>query len=73
VGRRALELVVEYIPNEILKIHCDDLYNGRSHEEGRLYQEIFKDHISFEELNAFGFWDRIEKKIEKLGGCENLL
>ena len=41
VGRHALELAVEYIPNGILKIYCDDISKGKSPEEGRIYNEVF--------------------------------
>jgi hypothetical protein len=70
IGRHALELAVEYIPNGILKIYCDDISNGRSPEEGRIYNEIFRDHISQSELKLFGFWERLKNKTESLGGCE---
>lgn len=70
VGRHALELAVEYIPNQLLKIYCDDISNGRSPEEGRIYNEIFRDHISESELKLFGFWERLKNKTESLGGCE---
>jgi hypothetical protein len=70
VGRHAIELAVEYIPNQLLKIYCDDISNGRSPEEGRIYNEIFRDHISESELKLFGFWERLKNKTESLGGCE---
>ncbi len=73
VGRHALELAVEYIPNEILKIYCDDISKGKTPEEGRMYNEIFRDHIPLLELYAFGFWDRLKNKTESLGGCEYIL
>ena len=69
VGRHAFELAVEYLPDEILEIYCDDLVNKRTYENGRIYNEIFKDHITLKELKAFGFWDRIRRRVEKLGGC----
>jgi hypothetical protein len=70
IGRHALELAVEYIPNGILKIYCDDISKGRSPEEGRIYNEIFREHISHSELKLFGFWERLKNKTESLGGCE---
>jgi hypothetical protein len=70
IGRHALELAVEYIPNELLKIYCDDISKGRSNEEGRVYNEIFRDHISLAELKLFGFWERLKYRTESLGGCE---
>ncbi len=70
VGRHVFELAFEYLPDEILEIYCDDLANNRNHENGRLYNEIFKDHMSLKELEAFGFWNRIKNRVEKLGGCD---
>lgn len=70
VGRHALELAIEYLPKELLKIYCDDLQKGKTPEEGKLYNEIFRNHLSLDELNAFGFWDRMKEKVERLGGCE---
>jgi hypothetical protein len=73
IGRHALELAEEYVPNEILKIYCDDISKGKTHEEGRIYNEIFRDHISLKELNAFRFWDQMKNKIDEYGGCNKLL
>lgn len=73
IGRHALELAVEYIPNEILKIYCDDISKGKTPEEGRIYNEIFRDHIPLKELYTYGFWDRLKNKTESLGGCEYIL
>ena len=70
IGRHALELAVEYIPNGILKIYCDDISKGKSPEDGRIYNEIFRDHLSQSELKLFGFWERLKNKTESLGGCE---
>ena len=73
VGRRALELAVEYIPNEILKLYCEDVSKGKTEGNGKIYNEIFRDHIPLVELKAFGFWDRLKNKTESLGGCEYIL
>ena len=73
VGRRALELAIEYIPNEILKLYCDDVSKGKKEEEGKIYNEIFRDHVPLTELKALGFWDRLKNRIESLGGCEFIL
>jgi hypothetical protein len=72
VGRHVFELAFEYLPDKILEIYCDDLANNRPHENGRVYNEIFKDHISLNELERFGFWNRIKSRVEKLGGCKNV-
>ena len=72
VGRHALELAIEYLPKEILKIYCDDLIKNKTPENGRVYNEIFRNHISLKELDSFGFWDRLKQKIDGLGGCEEI-
>lgn len=73
VGRHALELAVEYIPKTILEIYCKDEADGKKPEEGRLYNEIFRNHISIKEMYAIGFWGRLRYKVGKLGGCEIIL
>ncbi len=73
VGRRALELAIEYIPNEILKLYCEDMSKGKKPEDGRIYNEVFRDHIPLPELHALGFWDRLKNRTESLGGCEYIL
>jgi len=72
VGRHALELAVEYLPKELLKIYCDDLIKNKTHENGRIYNEIFRNHLSLKELDSFGFWERLQNKIDGLGGCEEI-
>ena len=72
VGRHALELAVEYLPYKLLEIHCQDKSEGNRPENSKLYNEIFRNHLSLKELNAFGFWDRLDAKINRLGGCKNL-
>ena len=72
VGRHVFELALEYLPDEILKIYCDDLTNGKTKENGRLYAEIFKNHISLDELERMGLWNRLEKVVEERGGCDSI-
>jgi hypothetical protein len=72
VGRHAFELAVEYIPDEVLKIYCDDLAKGKTPENGRLYNEIFRNHLSLKELYSFEFWNRVKEKIDRSGGCKKI-
>ncbi len=73
VGRHALELAVEYLPKEILRIYCDDLVKNKTPETGRMYNEIFRGHLSLKELEASGFWHRVKDKIDKVGGCTKIM
>lgn len=72
VGRHVFELTLEYLPDEILKIYCEDDANGKTPENGRVFNEIFKNHISLSELKSYGLWDRLKKKAEESGGCKNI-
>ncbi len=72
IGRHALELAIEYIPNQILRIYCDDMKKEKTNAKGRMYNEIFRDHIPLYELEALGFWDRLKIKIDSSGGCETI-
>ena len=56
--------LLNIFPNEILKIYCDDVSKGKKEDDGRIYNEIFRDHIPLAELKAFGFWDGIKNKTE---------
>ncbi|HTX61870.1 MAG TPA: hypothetical protein VMC48_06130 [Methanobacterium sp.] len=73
VGRHAIELAVEYLPTAVLEIYCKDQMEGIKPEDGRLYNEVFKNHISLKEMYEFGFWGRLRYKVGKLGGCETIL
>jgi hypothetical protein len=67
VGRRPKELLIEYLPNNLLRDHKRDLRYGSSYEDSAVYGN-FKGIYTVAELERIGLWTRIEEKIAKLGG-----
>lgn len=71
VGRRVIELAIDYLPNYLLDLHCQDVEAGKSHAESQVYQ-IFSRLYTIEELQDMNLWTRIEEKIDAFGGCEHI-
>ena len=73
VGRRTRELAIKYLPRALLEGRCQDIRFARSHADSWVYMvPAFFRHYSVEELEAINLWDRIDAKIERLGGCATL-
>ena len=70
IGRRPTDLALEYLPNYLLKAHCDDIANGKSHSDGKVF-DLFKRYYAVTELEGKQFWERMDSKIAALGGCAN--
>ena len=72
VGRRVRELAVENLPQLLLHWRCLDLADGLPKESGRVYRPgssgIGRD-WTVAELEAMGFWERMDAKIAEYGGC----
>jgi hypothetical protein len=71
VGRRQFELALQYLPNWLLRSHCQDLADGRDHASSSVY-EVFKSNYTVAELEAAGLWDRMNSKIASFGGCDSI-
>ncbi len=71
IGRKVSELMIEYLPLATLNAHCQDILDGKSHAESYVYNQwsALNFIYSVEELEAMSFWDRMDAKIESLGGC----
>lgn len=69
VGRRPIELAIDYLPMPVLWAYCHDRAAGRSHADGEVYNEIFKPVYTLAELNAAQLWNRMDEKIAALGLC----
>ncbi len=68
IGRQTRELALEFLPNYVLRRHCEDLAAGRGHAESRVF-EIFERNYTVAQLEGMNLWERIEDKIDSLGGC----
>ncbi|MCE7743995.1 MAG: hypothetical protein GPJ52_02550 [Candidatus Heimdallarchaeota archaeon] len=73
VNRRPREFAIEFISDVLLHAHCEDLNEGRTHEESSVYESWgFFGHYTVAELESLNLWEKIEAKITAWGGCENL-
>ena len=70
VGRRPRELAIEYLPRALLTQRCRDIRDGNSHADSRVYRwTAFNRNYSVADLEATDLWNRIDTKINRLGGC----
>jgi len=73
VGRRVLELAIQYLPNLLLHHHCYDLAHGLSHANSTVFTSDFQNSLyTVADLEAAHLWQRMDAKIAQLGGCANI-
>jgi hypothetical protein len=64
-------LMLKYLPTALLRRHCRDVnYWNHSHADSTVFSGYFSGVYTVQELEAAGLWDRLEAKIQSLGGCE---
>ncbi len=68
IGRQVRELALIFLPNYVLKKHCEDKAANRSHANSEVF-EIFQRNYTVAQLEALNLWQRMETKITSLGGC----
>ncbi len=68
IGRQVRELALEFLPNYILRLHCEDLAANRNHANSRVF-ESFERNYSVQQLETRDLWQRMDDKINSLGGC----
>ena len=69
VSRRVSDLAIKYLPRTLLVPRCRDIRERRSHSNSHVIAWIPPLHYSVQELEAIKLWDRIDAKIDELGGC----
>ena len=72
VERRLIELAIEYLPDSLLNNHCEDLNEGRPHEDSHVYKYTLRRVYSVDFLEAQNLWSRMDSKIAAWGGCDVL-
>lgn len=69
VGRRPMELSIDYPTDAMLALYVDDVTKGRGHAEGRVYNEWFQNtsdygnsyyYFTLAELEARGLWTNLD-------------
>lgn len=71
IGRRVDELMVEYLPNELLRTHCEDQDNGRTPASSHVL-DLLDDTYTLAELQSENLWTRMNNKIASMGGCDQI-
>jgi len=72
VGRRTVELGVSNLSNSYLLNRCHDIaQNITSHAASTVYRNVSRVY-SVAELEAMGFWEKLDSKISALGGCDKI-
>ena len=69
VSRRTSDLAIKYLPRILLSQRCRDIREGRSRSKSLVWSWAGFPNYSVEELEAMNLWDRIDAKIDGLGGC----
>lgn len=73
VGKRTAQLGIDNLPNYLLYTYCQDKMNNISHQNGSVFNEIFKPHgYSVADLDNANLWARMDDKINQVGGCTNI-
>ena len=69
VSRRVSDLTIKYLPRILLAQRCRDIREGRSGSRSLVFSWAGFPNYSVEELEALNLWERIDDKIDGLGGC----
>lgn len=71
IGRNVVEQAVVYLPNYLLKRYCEDKANGKTHANGKVFDNL-KNVYTVAQLEALTLWTRMDTKIAAMGGCANV-
>ena len=69
VSRRDSDLTIKYLPRILLAQRCRDIREGRSRSKSLVWSWAGSANYSVQELEAMNLWERIDAKIDELGGC----
>jgi hypothetical protein len=68
VGRRSVEIGVQYLSNYLLRDYCADQQAGNSHANGQVAADL-NNVYTVAELEAQNLWGKMDAKLSSLGGC----
>lgn len=68
VGKRPVELLLQYLSTQLADKYCADMVAGSNHASGQVYQE-FQDFYTVAELEAQTLWERLGQLAQNLGKC----
>jgi hypothetical protein len=68
IGRRVVELALKYLPDNLLRLYCNDQVLGINHENSSVLH-FFEPHFTQEQLDEQRLWERLQEKVDSFGGC----
>ena len=68
VGRRTRDLAVRYLPDELLRNRCADVAAVSAKVDSKVLESL-EPNYDVPLLDAFRLWERLDAKIQELGGC----
>jgi hypothetical protein len=71
IGRGPYRLMIDYPPDPLVQMYCDDESQQKSHLEGAVYNYGFNTWYTVSELEAAGFWVNLAQRAAILGFCGN--
>jgi hypothetical protein len=73
VSRRVAELTLQYLPLQLLDKRCQDISMGKTdHANSLVYHAYFTGVYTVAELEALQLWEKMDEKINSLGGCQKI-
>ena len=73
VGKRVMELAIQYLPTRMLHDYCTDQAAGKSHADGDVYAGFQWYGYTLTELECqHRLWSRMDAKIASMGGCDHI-
>ena len=73
VGKRVMELAIQYLPTRMLHDYCTDQAAGKSHADGDVYAGFQWYGYTLTELEwQHRLWSRMDAKIASMGGCDHI-
>ena len=73
VGKRVMELAIQYLPTPMLHDYCNDQAAGKSHADGDVYAAFEWYGYTLAELEwQHHLWSRMDAKITSMGGCDHI-
>lgn len=62
-GRRPIEISVQYPSSRVMDLYCIDQSNNLSHAAGNVYNKVYKNIYTVQELEQAGLWTRLNQKM----------
>jgi len=73
VSLRPVQLEIARLPLHMFQYYCWKQDAGKPHGETETYEQYFASKYTVEELEATGFWQRFEQKLnDQYAGCEGV-